>query len=132
MFRFRMTRLKNSSRKYDGLWFPKAVHTVTVTTEDLLKEIPRSCSLKKSDLLAALTELSEFLLHHLRQGEVVDMDGIGRFKLEVKGQGVISPDDFDERTDVSGYVCHFTPYSCNGRKPLFADIELRREKEGRK
>ena len=91
MFKFRMTRLKNSSRKYDGLWFPKAVHTVTVTTEDLLKEIPRSCSLKKSDLLAALTELSEFLLHHLRQGEVVDMDGIGRFKLEVKGQGVFPP-----------------------------------------
>ena len=128
MFRFRMTRLKNSSREYNGLWFPKAVHTVTVTTEDLLKEIPKGCSLKKSDLLAVLTELSEFLLRHLRQGEVVDLDGIGRFKLEVKGQGVISPADFHEQTDVSGYVCHFTPYSRNGRKPLFEDIELKREK----
>ena len=122
-----MTKLRNASREYDGLWFPKALHPVTVTTEELLKEIPKSCSLKRSDLLAALTELSEFLLRHLRQGEVVDIDGIGRFKLEVKGQGVISPDDFDEQTDVSGYVCHFTPYSRNGRKPLFADIELVRE-----
>ena len=122
-----MTKLRNASREYDGLWFPKALHPITVTTEELLKEIPKSCSLKRSDLLAALTELSEFLLRHLRQGEVVDIDGIGRFKLEVKGQGVISPDDFDEQTDVSGYVCHFTPYSRNGRKPLFADIELRRE-----
>ena len=128
MFRFRMTRLKNSSREYNSLWFPKAVHTVTVTTEDLLKEITKGCSLKKSDLLASLTELSEFLLRHLRQGEVVDLDGIGRFKLEVKGQGVISPADFDEQTDISGYVCHFTPYSRNGRKPLFEDIELKREK----
>ena len=128
MFRFRMTRLKNSSREYHGLYFPKALHQITVTTEDLLKEIPKGCSLKKSDLLAALTELSEFLLHHLRQGEVVDLDGIGRFKLEVKGQAVITPADFDELTDISGYVCHFTPYSCNGRKPLFADIELKREK----
>jgi len=76
MFKFRMTRLKNPSREYDGLWFPKAVHTVTVTTENLLEEIPRSCSLKKSDLLAALTELSEFLLHHLRQGEVVPATSI--------------------------------------------------------
>ena len=58
-----MTRLKNPSREYDGLWFPKAMHTVTVTTEDLLEDIPRSCSLKKSDLLAALTELSEFLMN---------------------------------------------------------------------
>ena len=123
-----MTKLRNASREYDGLWFPKALHPITVTTEELLKEIPRSCSLKRSDLRPALTELSEFLLRHLRQGEVVDLDGIGRFKLEVKGQGVISPDDFDERTDVSGYVCHFTPYSRNGRKPLFADIELVREK----
>ena len=123
-----MTKLRNASREYNGLWFPKALHPVTVTTEELLKEIPKSCSLKRSDLLAALTELSEFLLRHLRQGEVVDIDGIGRFKLEVKGQGVISPDDFDEQTDVSGYVCHFTPYSRNGRKPLFADIELVREK----
>jgi predicted histone-like DNA-binding protein len=127
MFKYQMTKLRNASREYDGLWFPKALHPITVTTEELLKEIPKSCSLKKSDLLAALTELSEFLLRHLRQGEVVDLDGIGRFKLEVKGQGVISPDDFDEQTDVSGYVCHFTPYSRNGRKPLFADIELVRE-----
>ncbi len=128
MFNYQMTKLRNASREYDGLWFPKALHPITVTTEELLKEIPKSCSLKRSDLLAALTELSEFLLRHLRQGEVVDIDGIGRFKLEVKGQGVISPDDFDEQTDVSGYVCHFTPYSRNGRKPLFADIELKREK----
>lgn len=127
MFNYQMTKLRNASREYDGLWFPKALHPITVTTEELLKEIPKSCSLKRSDLLAALTELSEFLLRHLRQGEVVDIDGIGRFKLEVKGQGVISPDDFDEQTDVSGYVCHFTPYSRNGRKPLFADIELVRE-----
>ena len=122
-----MTRLKNSSRDYDGLWFPKAVHPITVTTEDLLKEIPKNCSLKRSDLLAALNELSEFLLHHLRQGEIVDIDGIGRFKLEVKGQGVFSPDDFDERTDISGYVCHFTPYSRQGRKPMFENIELMRD-----
>jgi predicted histone-like DNA-binding protein len=127
MFNYQMTKLRNASREYDGLWFPKALHPITVTTEELLKEIPKSCSLKRSDLLAALTELSEFLLRHLRQGEVVDIDGIGRFKLEVKGQGVISPDDFDEQTDVSGYVCHFTPYSRNGRKPLFEDIELVRE-----
>ena len=128
MFRFKMTRLRNSSRDYDGLYFPKAVHPRTVTTEDILKEIPRNCSLKRSDLLAALNELSEFLLHHLRQGEIIDIDGIGRFKLEVKGQGVLSPEDFDERTDISGYVCHFTPYSYQGRKPLLEDIELRREK----
>ena len=127
MFRFKMTRLKNSSRDYDGLWFPKAVHPITETTEYLLKEIPKNCSLKRSDLLAALNELSEFLLHHLRQGEIVDIDGIGRFKLEVKGQGVFSPDDFDERTDISGYVCHFTPYSFQGRKPMFENIELMRE-----
>ena len=127
MFRFKKTRLRNSSRDYDGLWFPKALHPITVTTKDLLKEIPRNCSLKRSDLLAALTELSEFLIRHLRQGEIVDIDGIGRFKLEVKGQGVLSPDDFDERTDISGYVCHFTPYSSNGRKPMFEDIELVRE-----
>ena len=128
MFRFRMTKLRNSSRDYDGLWFPKALHPITVTTKDLLKEIPRNCSLKRSDLLAALTELSEFLLRHLRQGEIVDIDGIGRFKLEVKGQGVLSPDDFDECTDISGYVCHFTPYSRNGRKLMFEDIELVRER----
>ena len=127
MFRFKMIKLRNSSRDYDGLWFPKALHPITVTTKDLLKEIPRNCSLKRSDLLAALTELSEFLLHHLRQGEIIDLDNIGRFKLEVKGQGRVSPDDFDERTDISGYVCHFTPYSRNGRKPMFENIELMRE-----
>ena len=79
------SRLKNISRDYDGLWSPKTVHPITVTTKDLLKEIPKNCSLKRSDLLAALAELSEFLLHHLRQGEIVYIDSIGCFKLEVKG-----------------------------------------------
>ena len=127
MFRSKMSRLKNISRDYNGLCFSKAVHPRTVTTEDLLKEIPKNCSLKRSDLLAALNELSEFLLHHLHEGEIVDIDSIGRFKLEVKGQGVLSPKDFDERTDISGYVCHFTPYSRQGRKPMFEDIEMMRE-----
>jgi hypothetical protein len=58
----------------------------------------------------------------LQNSNIVDIDGIGRFKLEVKGQGVLSPDDFDERTDISGYVCNFTPFSRNGRKSMFEDI----------
>ena len=69
MFRSKMSRLKNDSHAYDGLWFSKAVHPRTA--EDLLKEISKS-----------------YLLHHLRQVEVVDIDGIGCLKLEVKGQGV--------------------------------------------
>mgnify|MGYP003403087486 FL=1 len=39
----------------------------------------------------------------------------------------LSPDDFDERTDISGYVCHFKPCSFQGRKPLFENIEMKRE-----
>jgi len=65
MFRSKMSRLRNASREYDGLYFPKVIPPRTVSTEDLLKEISRNCSLKRSDLIAVLTELSEFLLHHL-------------------------------------------------------------------
>ena len=124
MFKFRMTKLKNSSRDFDGLWFPKAEHARTVRTDDLLEEIPKNCSLKKSDILAVLAELSEHLILNLKEGNIVELDGIGRFKIEVKGKGVILPDDFDEKTDIGGYVCHFTPFSINGRKPIFENIRL--------
>jgi hypothetical protein len=39
----------------------------------------------------------------------------------------LSPDDFDERTDISGYVCHFKPCSFQSRKPMFENIEMKRE-----
>jgi len=39
-----MSRLKNTSLDYDGLWFPKAVHPRTVTIEDLLSENPRAAN----------------------------------------------------------------------------------------
>jgi hypothetical protein len=71
MFRSKMTRFKNASRDYNGLWFPKVVHPKTVTTEDIMSEIPKDCSLKRNDLLVALTELSEFLpfyFTYIRQG----------------------------------------------------------------
>ena len=124
MFKYRLTKLKNSSRDYDGLWYPKAVHTRTMKTKKLLKDIPRQCTLKRGDILAVMTELSEYLIYHLQQGEIVELDGIGRFKLEVKGRGVTRPKDFDEKAGISGFVCHFTPFSHKGIKPLFKDIQL--------
>ena len=44
-----MSRLKNTSRDYDGLCFPKVVHPKTVTTEDFLSEIPKSYIYRKPE-----------------------------------------------------------------------------------
>jgi hypothetical protein len=38
MFNDKMAILRNASREYHGLWFPKTLHTVTVTIEDFLKK----------------------------------------------------------------------------------------------
>ena len=92
-----------------GRYKAVAVHYQTIDTERLCREIQNNCSLKKSDVKAVLSELSELLVQHLQDGDRVRLDGIGMLKLEIESDKVDRPSTCCQRA--TAVVSHSTKAS---------------------
>ena len=58
MISYRLVQNKSSNPKMTGKWYAKVVTGQTVTTEKIAERIQASCSMKKSDVVAVLSELA--------------------------------------------------------------------------
>lgn len=119
--------LKKENRpmlKNYGRYKAVAVHYNTVTTERLCEEIQNNCTLKKGDVMAVLSELSDLLIQHLQDGDKVRLDGIGLLKIEIESEKVDRPEDFNVRRDVRHFRIHLLPESINGHQTLYDGIKL--------
>ena len=97
------------SRSY-GKWYPRAVMTGTVTTNDLATIMQRNCTVKKSDILAVISELIETMQDQLQNSKRVKLDGLGTFKIGIQcKKGVDAASDFDARKDIKGLHVLFLP-----------------------
>jgi len=100
------TEKKGSST--DGKYYVKVLHTQVVDFDELAAQITSETSLKKSDVLRVYIELCEHIVSHLREGHIVALDELGRFKLEVESTGVKSIDETGLR-QLKGVHCCFLP-----------------------
>lgn len=92
-----------------GKYFAKAVSQGDVTLLQLAEEASRNTTLKKSDVLAVLTELEEMMRLQLAEGKTVVLDGIGRFSLRVESEGVDDPKHFNVKKHLRRIVPGFLP-----------------------
>ena len=65
---YRLSQNKNEDSKIYGKWFAQAVMTGTVDTNALANIMQRNCTVKKSDIMAVITELIAKVVH---EGEAV-------------------------------------------------------------
>ena len=100
------TEKKGSST--DGKYFIKVLHTNVVDFDSLAAQITSETSLRKSDVLRVYIELCEHIISNLRNGYIVALDELGRFKLEVESTGVKSIDETGLR-QLKGVHCCFLP-----------------------
>lgn len=91
----------------DHLFYARAVHNSAVTTDDLAEIIQRNCSMKKSDVLAVLTELVEVMTDELQASKTVKLDGLGSFKLGVRSKGADSEEKFSVTKHIVGLRVRF-------------------------
>jgi predicted histone-like DNA-binding protein len=96
---------------YPGKWYAKAVHQTTIGLNDVAARIERNCSMKKSDVLAVLTEMVEVLKDELQNSNIVKLDGFGAFKVGMKTKPAATAADFNPATNVTGYHVNFLPAS---------------------
>ena len=69
-----------------------------ITTEQIADFIQQQCSIKKSDIKAALDELGGAMKHFFELGQKIRLDGIGIFKVGFSSIGVSKVEDCSAAT----------------------------------
>ena len=113
-------------------FYGRAVHTTTIGTEQLADRIQRSCTLKVSDIVACLKELSEVIKDELGNSNRVRIDGLGTFYVNIKSVGAESEEEFVASENVTGAHIRFRPEGCKGKditsKTLLASNSVQKGK----
>lgn len=80
---------KNQYSPAFGKYYASAVYdTKFVETEGLADYIQQQASVKRSDIIAVITELGEAMKHYFELGQKVRLEGIGIFKVGFSSIGV--------------------------------------------
>ena len=76
--------MTSPKQKGYGKWYPRAVMTNTVDTDALATIMQRNCTVKKSDILAVISELIETMQDQLQDSKRVKLNGFGTFKIGMR------------------------------------------------
>ena len=87
--KFIKSKNNNDKSSAYGKYFATAVYDEKfITTEQIADFIQQQCSIKKSDIKAALDELGGAMKHFFELGQKIRLDGIGIFKVGFSSIGV--------------------------------------------
>lgn len=95
--------------EYKGKWYAKAVPSGLVTTDELAERVQRNCSVKRSDVLAVLAELSEVMTDELLAGNRVRINGIGTFKVGFSSKPADTLEKWSVSSNISSAHINFQP-----------------------
>ena len=107
-----MYKLRQDNREcsnFKGYWFAHTVNLGTIDTEDLAEIIQRNCSLKKSDVVAVMIELTELVQQKLLDFHRVRIGGLGSLMVGIHGRGAPTPQDFSPSENIHGLHLIFIP-----------------------
>lgn len=71
----------NRNGETKGMFYARAAYRDTVNIKELAQSMQANCTVKHSDIVAVLTELSEAMKAELQRGNRVKIDGLGTFKI---------------------------------------------------
>jgi predicted histone-like DNA-binding protein len=108
---YRLSQNKMSSSKAYGKWFAQAVMTGTIDTDALAEIMQRNCTVKKSDILAVISELIETMQDQLQNSKRIKLNGFGAFKLGIENAagGAATAAEFSAGKNIKGLHVLFQP-----------------------
>ena len=106
---YRLSQVTSPKQKGYGKWYPRAVMTSTVDTDALATIMQRNCTVKKSDILAVITELIETMQDQLQDSKRVKLNGFGTFKIGICSEGAETAADFSVSKNVKNLHVLFMP-----------------------
>lgn len=110
MITYKLKQYKNSNSSYNNFFYPRAVVTGEIDLNGIAEKVQANSSLKRSDVLACLTELSEVMREALLDGKRVRLNGLGMFKVGIVTKKMVEDiKDFNVSECVGGYKINFLP-----------------------
>ena len=95
MARYKLRRKPNLlNPAKDGLWYAAPAPARRICARDLCTQAARHTTLSAAELLMALELVAEQAATCLRQGDMVELPGLGTLRLEYGSEGVAEPEDF--------------------------------------
>lgn len=106
---YRLYQNNRLNSKTKDKWYARAVATETIDLYALATIMQQNCTVKKSDILAVLTELVEVMQQQLQSSKRVKINGLGSFKIGLKTQPADTAKDFNALKNVTGMRVLFQP-----------------------
>lgn len=104
-------KIYQSNRKGDfqGKWYARAQHEGIISTNEIADIIQNNCSVKRSDVLAVISELVEVMNTQLQNSMKVKLDRFGTFKLGITTTPASTAKEFTATSNISGVHVLFAP-----------------------
>ena len=106
---YRKYKNNNQHSKGYGKTYARAIITETVEIEAIANRIQDNCTVKRSDILAVLSELGPTVSDLVKDSKRVRIPYLGCFKLGIKTIGENDPDKFNARDNVDSVHVIFQP-----------------------
>ena len=98
---------KNSNH----LFYGRAYHLNIIDLMALAERIQANCTVKKSDVVAVLTELVEVMNYELANSNKILLDGFGYFSIGCKTSGALTQKEWTIQDNLKGFRVNFLPTS---------------------
>ena len=100
---------RKSGNPYSGKaqYFPRWTSSGTATKKSLAKIMARGSTFSVGEVEGILTDFAQYICDALLEGQTVDIDGLGKFKLRVNGKAQAEARDVTAEGAEVGVV--FTP-----------------------
>lgn len=95
--------------RYKGQWYARASHPGVKTVDDLADVMQNNCTVKRSDILAVISELVETMTNELQNSNTVKIDRFGSFRINLSSSPAPTPDEFDVAKHVRSLKVIFQP-----------------------
>lgn len=113
--------------EFKDMFYARATHGETMTIKQLAERMQDNCTVKKSDIIAVLTELSEVMKDELQRGNRVKIEGLGLFKIGLHTSPAPTAKEFTA-SNIKGAHVLFLPESttdANGKRVKSMLVGLR-------
>ena len=107
--KYRLYRNNISNTGTHRKWYARAVVSRTVGIDEIAARIQDGCTVKRSDVLAVLCELSEAVRDELLAGNRVVLPSLGSFKVGLASAPADTPDEWTPARHLRGAHIVFRP-----------------------
>ncbi len=108
--RYRITKRSNNIGDKTNQYILQAVNTGTIDLDRLSDYSSNECTLHSVDVKAVLIALGNKLNYFLRDGKIVDLGDVGKFKMGFKGTAEEKPELLHVKRNIQKFHVNYQPY----------------------